>query len=79
MQMIEGARHWWRLWSVRLAAIPALIAGYLTAYPGELPKLVDYVPEHWRGATSVLITGLVFGVPTIVRLIQQTPKGNSNG
>ena len=79
MQLIEGARHWWRLWSVRLAAIPALIAGYLTAYPGELPKLVDYVPEQWRATASVLITALVFGVPTLVRLIQQAPKENGNG
>lgn len=79
MQFIEGARHWWRLWSVRLAAIPALIAGYLTAYPGELPKLVEYVPEGWRAVASVLITALVFGVPTLVRLIQQTPKAPTDG
>lgn len=79
MQMIEGAQHWWRLWSVRLAMIPALVAGYLTAYPGELPKLVGYVPEQWRGLASVLITGIVFGVPTLVRLISQTPKVPADG
>lgn len=79
MQFIDDARHWWKLWSVRLATIPALVAGYLTAYPGELPKLVAYVPENLRAVASVLITALVFGVPTIVRLLCQTPKVQADG
>lgn len=79
MKLIDEANQWWKLWSVRLAAIPALVAGYLTAYPGELPKLIAYVPEDLRPLGSVLITGLVFGVPTLVRLMKQTPKECDNG
>lgn len=77
MQLIDEARGWWRLWSVRLATIPALIAGYLTMFPGELPQLVAYIPEYWRPVASVAVTFLVFVVPTLVRLTKQ--GGNSNG
>ena len=79
MRLIADARLWWRMWSVRLATIPALIAGYLTAYPGELPKLVAYVPEDWRPLAGVLVSFVVFGVPTLVRLMQQGGGSDANG
>ncbi len=79
MKLIEDAHLWWRMWSVRLAAVPALIAGYLTAYPGELPKLVEYVPEQWRSLAGVGVSFIVFGVPVLVRLTQQGGKSNDAG
>ena len=79
MKLIEEARQAWRLWSVRLAAVAGVLAGYLAAYPAQVQQLVDYVPEQWRPAASVLIGFTVFGLPTVLRLIAQPAKENSDG
>jgi hypothetical protein len=68
---VEDARKFWQYWSVRLAAIAGIAAGYLAAYPAQLQQLVAYVPEEWRPAASVAIGAIVFAVPTIVRMMQQ--------
>ena len=79
MKLIDEARQFWRWWSVRLAAVAGLIAGYLTANPTALSGLVTYVPEDWRPLASLLVGLLVFAVPTLARLIAQPVKENSGG
>lgn len=71
IQLVAHWRLWWRRWSTWLASIPALIAGYLTAYPNELRGLVAYVPDEWRPVASILVSLLVFAVPVIVANLRQ--------
>lgn len=73
--LIDEARHIWRFWSVRLAMVAAAVAGYFTAYPGELAKLVDMVPEQWRPLASIAVGVLVFSAATGARVIKQKAPG----
>lgn len=73
--LIEECRQWWKLWSVRLAAIAGVIAAVLSASPGLLTWLVnEYFPAGpLRIVVSAVIGVVVFVIPTLARLAQQ-PK-----
>lgn len=72
MNLIEDwAEKVWKLWSVRLAALAGIVAGYFAAYPGELQKLVGMVPEAYRPVASLLIGVFVFATATGSRLVKQ--------
>ncbi|SMD05630.1 hypothetical protein [Novosphingobium sp. B1] len=72
MNLIEDwAEKVWKLWSVRLAAIAGIVAGYFAAYPSELQKLVEMVPEAYRPVASILIGVFVFTTATGSRLVKQ--------
>lgn len=72
MKLVEGwASHWWKFWSVRLAMVAGLAAGYLAAYPDELKTLIAYVPEKWRPLVSMAIGLFVFASATGSRLVVQ--------
>ena len=72
MNLIEDwAGKVWKLWSVRLAALAGIVAGYFAAYPNELQKLVGMVPEAYRPLASLLIGVFVFATATGSRLVKQ--------
>lgn len=72
MKLIENwAQHLWRAWSIRLAMIASVIGGYFTAYPAELQKLVELVPEKWRPLASVGAAIAIFSTATGARLLKQ--------
>lgn len=76
MKLVEEARQFWKLWSVRLAAVAGIVAGVLSANPGLLLGLITYFPAGMiRNLAAAAIGVLVFAVPTIVRLMQQPAKG----
>ena len=79
MKLIEEARQFWRLWSVRLAAVAGMLAGYMTAFPEQVQQLFDYVPEQWRWAASIATALAVFALPTWLRLMAQPKKECSDG
>ena len=71
--MIEF-HYWWRLWSVRVAAVAGAVSAALTAEPAILLGLIKMLPQgpfRWVVAAGVGI--LVFAVPTIARIKAQ-PK-----
>jgi hypothetical protein len=71
--------QWWRLWSVRLAAVAGAVSAALTAEPSILLGLINMLPQgplRWVVAASVGI--LVFAVPTIARIKAQ-PKLGAGG
>lgn len=77
MKLIDNwASHLWKAWSIRLAMIAGVIGAYFAAYPAELQKLIDVVPEQWRGPASVLVGLLIFSTATGTRLVSQAPKGD---
>lgn len=71
LTFIDDCRNWWRMWSVRLAAVAATIAAILTAEPTLLLGLVDRLPEPWNTAIVPVVWLLVFGLPLLARLTKQ--------
>lgn len=81
IDLIEDCRNWWRMWSVRLAALAGIVAGVLSASPGLLTWLVnEFLPSGpWRVVASALIGLVVFVIPTITRLIPQKKLEKRDG
>lgn len=72
--LAEEAGQWWRLWSVRLAAVAAVISAVLTAQPAILLGLIGFIPHGtMRLFAAAFVGAVVFVIPTIVRLWPQ-PK-----
>ncbi len=72
MKLIDEANQWYRLWSVRLAAIAGVVAAYLAANPDVTESVLDLLPEGpWRVLASAGVGLLVFGAATGARLAQQ--------
>ena len=70
--LIEGAENWWRLWSVRLAALAGVVTAYLAANPEQSQELLALLPDGpWRVVASIAIGLFVFATTTGVRLASQ--------
>lgn len=79
-RLLTELRTLQRYWSVRLAALAALLAAWLVSDPTVLPRLVDTLPEAWRPVASILVGFATFALPTIARWLPQPPKqGPSRG
>jgi hypothetical protein len=59
MKLIDESRHWWRMWSNRLALFAGMAAAALVADPGLLAQFVAMVPEQWRPAAAAVVGLLV--------------------
>lgn len=72
--LIAEACEWWRLWSVRLAALAGIVAAYLAANPDETQRLLDILPDGpWRTLASIGVGLFIFATATGARLARQ-PK-----
>jgi hypothetical protein len=72
--------QWWRLWSVRLAAVAGAVSAALTAEPAILLGLINMLPHgplRWVVAGAVGI--LVFALPTVARLKAQPKLRGAGG
>lgn len=75
--LIDNAGQWWRMWSVRLAAIAGVVAAYLAANPDQTQSLLDVLPDGpLRVLASIGIGVFVFGLATGTRLMKQPEKGD---
>lgn len=73
--LIDEARQWWKMWSVRLAALAGLLAGYLAANPDATTELLELLPDGpLRTLASVGIGLFVFALATGARLARQPAK-----
>ena len=79
MKLIEEARQFWRLWSVRVMAIPVLVAGAYATSPGVFIAMADYVPEQWRPMALFAGTIVMSGLGTWARLVKQPKKECPDG
>jgi len=75
MKLIENWRHAWRLWSVRLSALGALLTTFAAAAPDTLLQIWNGLPDDVRAVfpeTFVRVIPTLLFVATIVaRLIPQ--------
>lgn len=73
--LIDEANNWWRLWSVRLAALAGALVSYLIAFPDQREALLAMIPDgRWRALAAFLIGFAIFAVPTMTRLAKQPTK-----
>ncbi|WP_068090880.1 DUF7940 domain-containing protein [Novosphingobium rosa] len=76
MRLVDDARQFWRLWSVRVHALIALCVGAVVSDPHILTGLVYYVPDPWRPLAGSFAGIVVFGMPTVARLLKQGGKSD---
>lgn len=73
--LIDNAGSWWKLYSVRLAALAGVVAAYLAANPDQTQALLDVLPDGpLRVLASIGIGVFVFGLATGTRLMKQPEK-----
>lgn len=74
LTLIEGWRHAWRLASVRLAALVAILAGIITANPSLALGLIAFLPGgFWRVVVAIGVSIVVFVIPTLTRVLKKEP------
>lgn len=77
--LIDNAGSWWRMWSVRLAALAGVVAAYLAANPDQTQSLLDVLPDGpLRVLASIGIGVFVFGLATGTRLVKQPEKDSGS-
>lgn len=77
--LIDNAGQWWRMWSVRLAALAGVVAAYLAANPDQTQSLLDVLPDGpLRVLASIGIGVFVFGLATGTRLVKQPEKDSGS-
>lgn len=77
MKFIENCSHWWKLWSIQLAALFGVLAAAIVASPSLVLGLIALVPERWRWLAAIITGMAAFILPTLARLVQQ-PKLKSD-
>lgn len=84
MRLIENARIWWRLWSIRLNAIGLAILGYVQFDPIGALAVWNMLPGEVRRVAPpniLTVIGMVlFGLSMLARLVHQPKlRGKDNG
>lgn len=80
MKLIEEARQAWKLWSIRIAAIAAILAGVIASNQSIALGLVYFLPEGpWRVVAGIGIGLVVFVIPTVARLVKQEKLEKPDG
>lgn len=69
--LIENARNWWRMWSIRAAAIFAAVLTAIAANPAPILQYLGTLPDAVKPFVPVLTLIVTFGVPTLLRLWKQ--------
>lgn len=77
LRLIDEARHWWRMWSVRLAAVLSAVAAYVLASPDIIVRVMNELPPEFRAAFPPATGVLLFVLVTAVRLYKQGPKNGA--
>lgn len=71
IKLVENCESWYKLWSIRLAAIVAMIAAALVADKDFALSLINLVPDKWRPLAAVGTGIITFVLPTLTRLVSQ--------
>jgi len=80
MKLIEEARQAWKMWSIRIAAIAAILAGVIASNQSIALGLVYFLPEGpWRIVAGIGIGLVVFVIPTVARLVKQEKLEKPDG
>lgn len=73
-RLIDDAGKWWRMWSIRLAALASAVIGVVVAAPDVLLHTLNQLPPEMRSWLSPSISIAVFTLVAVVRLWQQGGK-----
>ena len=80
MNLIEEARQAWKLWSIKLAAVTAILATVIASNQSIALGLVYFLPDGpWRIVAGICIGLVVFVIPTMTRLMKQSKLEKSDG
>lgn len=72
MGLIDEARHWWRMWSIRWQVAVGLLMAFACGHPEAFTGLVTYVPPYWRPLASTVASLTVFTIlPAVLRVMKQ--------
>lgn len=71
LKLIDDARLWWKMWSVRLAALGSIAVGYVLASPDVLLSTLNAMPAEVRQLFPPFAGLALFALVTLVRLIKQ--------
>lgn len=78
LKLVDDARHWRRMWSVRLAAAASVAAAVLLSAPDVALGVLNSMPAEMRSALPVWLPLLMFAAPTLTRLLKQEKKDPGN-
>lgn len=78
-RLVDDWRDWHKWWSVRFAAVWAILMGILAAAPNELPALINGIPDPWRTWIPAPVAIFCFALPTLLRLWSQQKKAPGDG
>lgn len=80
MNIIKELRAAWKLWSIKLAAVTAILAAVIASNQSIALGLVYFLPEGpWRIVAGIGIGLVVFVIPTITRLMKQSKLEKPDG
>jgi len=80
MNLIKELRAAWKLWSVKLAAVAAILAAVIASNQSIALGLVYFLPDGpWRIVAGIGIGLVVFVIPTITRLMKQSKLEKPDG
>ena len=71
VKLVDEWRSAWRMLSVQAAGVFATILTMIVANPGPVLQFINSLPEEYKPFLPVLTFIVTFGVPTLLRLIQQ--------
>jgi uncharacterized membrane protein YGL010W len=73
--LVDNARNWWKLWSIRLNAIGLAILGWISFDPVGVLAVWNMMPpavhDNFPPRTMLVIGGLFFMLSMIARLVKQ--------
>lgn len=80
LKLIAGWRDGWRLWSVRLAALGALLSAAAIAAPDMILAAWNAMPDELRAylpeRTGQILSVMIYAAAVVARLVkQETPGG----
>lgn len=83
MQLVENARQWWKLWSIRLNGIGLAILAWVQIDPVSALAVWNMMPGDVRRVLPTNIVTIVglsfFALSMIARLVVQPKLGKANG
>jgi len=80
MNLIKELRAAWKLWSIKLAAVAAILATVIASNQSIALGLVYFLPDGpWRIVAGIGIGLVVFVIPTITRLMKQSKLEKPDG
>jgi hypothetical protein len=73
-RLIDDACQWWRMWSLRFAAVMAALASYLLAAPETLVTVLNMLPPELRTFVPAFAGPALLAIITLLRLWKQGSK-----